>query len=247
MRSIILAAGIGSRLRPLTLSLPKCLIPVAGKPILEYQLSALFRAGVKEITVVIGYLGDRVISFVERWIKENESDRASISFVENPFYRTTNNMYSLYLTRDGFYGQPFILLNGDVVLSEEIIRNLLSNKKSDLVCVDTGAFFEESMKITIDENGYVSDISKVISREIAYGVSIDVYKFSSESSKLLFDMVTQIVEQEKNLKEWTEVAMQRLFRNRKLKMRPFDIKGLKWFEIDTFEDLEVANTLFKKL
>ncbi|MEM1673026.1 MAG: phosphocholine cytidylyltransferase family protein [Archaeoglobaceae archaeon] len=245
MKSIILAAGMGSRLRPLTFSVPKCLVPVADKPILEYQINALSRAGIKDITIVIGYLGDLVISFVRKWMQENENNQVNVSFIENPFHRTTNNMYSLYLARNEFYGRSFILLNGDVVLSEEIIRNLVLNKENDLVCVDTSVFFEESMKVTIDENGYISNISKSISREMAYGVSIDVYKFSDESSKLLLDMVVQIVEQEKNLREWTEVAMQRLFYERKLKMRPYDIKGLKWFEVDTPEDLEAANVLFK--
>lgn len=183
--------------------------------------------------------------FTDDWLQRNKELKTSIKFIENPCYETTNNMFSLYLAKSYIHDRSFILLNGDIVLSKEIIHRLLTNRECDLVCVDTSIFFfDESMKITVDESGYINDISKTLDRQKSYGVSIDVYKFSEKSSAILFDMITQIIEYEQNLKEWTEVAMQRLFQERKLKMKPLDIKGSNWFEIDTIEDLKIAEAIF---
>ncbi len=94
MKAIILAAGMGTRLRPITLSLPKCLVPVNSKPILEHQLEALLTAGVRDVILVVGYLSELV------------SDRygtgyggMNIHYVQNHFYDCTNNIYSLWLAR----------------------------------------------------------------------------------------------------------------------------------------------------
>lgn len=239
MKAIILAAGIGSRLRPMTLNKPKCLVKVAGIPIIDYQIRSYIMAGIEEIIVVTGYMSDKVKDFCNKYCNFK-----NFKIIENSDYDTTNNMYSLYLARQELIGENFILSNGDIVFDKQIAINTIQSKMENLIVADQGSYNEESMKITLEESGYINDISKTISRQMAYGNSIDMYKFSSDASKILFDEIINIIEYEKSLKEWTELALQRLLKADMLKMYPLDISTLKWVEIDNYEDLALADKLF---
>ena len=241
MKPIILAAGIGSRLRPITSNKPKCLVNVAGKPILDYQIKSYISAGFEKIIVVTGYKSGMVKDFC------NNIEGVDIQIIENVDYETTNNMYSLYLAREEIDGNSFLLSNGDIVFDEQIPMEVIQSKIDDLIVADYGSYNEESMKIKINEFGFVEDISKTISTQSSYGNSIDMYKFSSGASATLFEKLRDIIEIECNLNEWTELALQDLLQKGSLKMQPFDIEGKKWVEIDNYDDLAIADRIFSKL
>src|SRR5690606_4320311 len=114
MKAVILAEGIGSRLRPITLTKPKCLVRAAGRPILDYQIQAYIAAGIKKIIIVAGYQSRAVHDYCKH-IKD-----AEITIIENPDYETTNNMYSLYLAKEYVENQAFVLSNGDVAFDPQI-------------------------------------------------------------------------------------------------------------------------------
>jgi HAD superfamily hydrolase (TIGR01450 family) len=238
MKAIILAAGIGSRLRPLTSTKPKCMVTVAGRPIIDYQIKAYLSAGIKDIIIITGYESSKIKKYC-RHIKD-----INLKIIENIDYETTNNMYSLYLAKEELDGEAFILSNGDVVFDSLIAYEVIHNPENDLIVTDLGTFTEESMKITVNSEGYINDISKAIKADKALGNSIDVYKFSQESSSVLFKKIHNIVEVENNLKDWTEVAIQKLLRDGDLKMKPFDISKKRWVEIDNYEDLAIGDKLF---
>ncbi|MFN1620008.1 HAD-IIA family hydrolase [Vibrio rotiferianus] len=240
MIGVILAAGVGSRLRPMTNNKPKCLVTTAGKAILDYQLEAYKNAGIKKIVVVVGYEGDAI----KEHLKYNQD--FDILIVDNDIYEDTNNMYSLYLTREIVRGEPFILNNADLSVDSGIIKKLLEDERENLVAIDTSIFNDESMKVTVNEDGYIIDISKAIDYTKSYGCSIDFYKFSRESSSVFFDRISQIIEVESNLKDWTEVAMQQLFMSQKLKFEPLNIEGLSWVEIDNYDDLALSDEIFSQ-
>lgn len=238
MKAVILAAGAGSRLRPITSNKPKCLVRVAGRPILDYQIKAYASAGVKDILIVAGYQAEKVREYCK-----NVKD-VNIKIIENTAYEITENMYSLYLAMNQVGQQSFILSNGDVVFDAEIAYQVINNECGDVIVVDVGAYSEESMKVTVDEYGYINDISKKIPADKAFGSSIDVYKFSADSARILFERIRKIIEEENNLKDWTEVALQRLLSSNILKMRPFDTLKKRWIEIDDYEDLILAEKYF---
>jgi HAD superfamily hydrolase (TIGR01450 family) len=240
MKAVILAAGVGSRLRPITAKKPKCLVTVAGRPILDYQIRAYIAAGIEDIIIVAGYESTKVKEYC-RHIKD-----VNIKIIENEDYENTNNMYSLYLTKHDIQGKKFLLSNGDVVFDARIAYELLHNRENDLIAADIGTFLEESMKITLGPRGYITDISKKINKESAFGTSIDLYKFSEQSSRLFFRHMEKIIEEDKNLKDWTEVALQELLNQGSLKMKPFDIGQKHWVEIDNYDDLALADRLFAK-
>lgn len=235
MQLVILSAGIGSRLKPLTDKVPKCLVEVANKPILGHQIDLFINnKNVEEILIVIGYKPNLVRSFIEN----NYGGKQKITCIENKDFSTTNNMFSLYLTKNYIRGK-FLLINGDVILEPGIINDFLPFPYEDSIAVDVGKYFEESMKV-IEEDGFIVDISKNISKEEALGCSIDFYKFSDSGAKVLFSKIENIILKRKQLKLWSEVALKEILNQGVLKFKPFDIKGKYWFEIDDLEDLNNA-------
>lgn len=234
MKAVLLAAGLGTRLRPITNEVPKCMVPINGMPIIEKQILNLVENGVKDIYVVAGYKSDVLITFL--------NDKYPFVYVvENNVYDTTNNMFSLYLTMKLVKGNEFLLMNSDVFHDANIEAGLINSSESNMIACDYGRYIEESMKITVDGNRIVH-ISKQITPEDAYATSIDVYKIGIEAGNILFDMCVDIIEKQGNRNSWTEVALDQIFA--KIEFNPYKIEG-RWFEIDNHNDLAAAEELFK--
>ncbi|MCM3493466.1 HAD-IIA family hydrolase [Paenibacillus sp. FSL K6-1566] len=241
MIAVILAAGVGSRLQPITYDKPKCLTKIGGISLLERQLKAFENNGFSEVFIVMGYRNDQI----NRHYLRNKYKYIKLNFVENHDFEITNNMYSLYILKEFIKGKSFILCNGDIIFEEQILTQMINSKISDLIAVDEGTYSQESMKVEVKDT--VVDISKELERDKTYGCSIDIYKISVEGSYKLFDEIEQIIEKEKSVKEWTEVALQRLIKKNLLPVYPLNIHGLKWMEIDNLEDLQLADLKFSDL
>ena len=118
MKALILAAGLGSRLAPITDNVPKSMVPVNGKPILVKQIENLLNNGVKDITIITGYKSE----VIEELIRNNYP---SINIIKSEDYINTNNMYSAYLAKNKLYGEEFLMMNADVYYDDTIIAELL--------------------------------------------------------------------------------------------------------------------------
>lgn len=238
MNAIILAAGVGSRLRPITNYKPKTMVELNGKPILSYILQALSKAKIANIIICTGYKEE----IIKRYC-QIEFHELPITFVSNSEYETTNNMYSLYLARK-YITDDFLLLNADVVFDPSIIDRI-AKVKSSCVLVDLNHYYEESMKIRIRMDGTISSISKNIRQDEFYATSIDIYKFCKKDIPVFLDELSQFI-QLKGKKQWTEVLLDKLFGENKIIAKPLSIGKAKWFEIDNFEDLSRAELIFNK-
>lgn len=236
MKAVILAAGLGTRLRPITDSVPKCMVPVNGKCIIDQQLENLKRNGIKEsdIYVISGYKGEILDSHLKHLYPD-------INIILNNRYSETNNMYSLFLVKDYVNGKDFFLMNADVFYDSDIITGLSRETISSIAC-DKSQYLEESMKITVDNEGRINHISKKISESDHYAVSIDVYKISEDASRKLFDEIENTIVNKGDENSWTELALDSIFG--KVEFHPYVISG-RWFEIDTLEDLSKAEAIFK--
>ncbi|HXG01281.1 MAG TPA: phosphocholine cytidylyltransferase family protein, partial [Bacteroidota bacterium] len=156
MTGVILAAGVGSRLRPLTDARPKCLLTVGGKPLLQRALEALLAAGIHRCVIVTGYLGDQV----ERTVN-NLHLSMDVEFIRNPAYNETNNNYSLWLTRPVVGGRELLLMDGDILFHPEIIRRLLASPYPDALVIRTSdTLGHEEIKCELDTQGVVKRIGK---------------------------------------------------------------------------------------
>lgn len=232
MKAVILAAGIGSRLKPLTNNIPKCMVEVNGVKIIENQLKSLIENKIEEILVVTGYKSE----ILEKYISNTFP---SVKVITNEDYLVTNNMYSMYLTKDFIKNDNFILMNADVFFDRIVIKDLLNDNRENLIVCDDNFYLEESMKIL--KNGKIIEkISKQIEEKEAYGTTIDVYKFSSNSSKNFFNIIEEYI-RAKEMNSWTEVAIDKLFKISNFES--LDMK-YKWVEIDNLEDLKLAQSIF---
>lgn len=236
-KALILAAGLGTRLAPITNDRPKSLVPVNGKPILLKQIENLILNGIVDITIVSGYKAD----FLEKVVHEKHP---KIKIVESVDYATTNNMYSAYLGIKAMFPdgeiKPFYMMNADVFFSSSIIASMEKDTRKDLIAVDIGRFMKESMKV-IEKAGRLVSISKEISQEDALGCSIDVYKFGVGGGKAFFNYCVEYIEKRGERNLWSEVALNDALNDVEFWACPLD--GI-WYEIDNHEDLAAAEALF---
>ena len=234
MKALILAAGFGSRLAPITDNLPKSLVPVNGKPILFKQIENLLENGITDITVISGYkaqiLKDAVL---EKW--------PDVKIIESVDYATTNNMYSAYLGIKSVGTDGFLMMNADVFYDSSVIKALLADEAPNAIVTDVGVYNEESMKV-VEKDGRLVNISKAITKEDALGSSIDVYKFDKAGATAFFNKCKEFIEVKKELKKWSEVALDEILSE--VEFKACALVG-RWFEIDNHEDLAAAERLFK--
>lgn len=236
-RALILAAGLGTRLAPITDDRPKSLVPVNGKPILMKQIENLKAHGVVDITIVSGYKADSL----ENAVREKYPE---IKIVESVDYAVTNNMYSAYLGIKSMFPdgeiKPFYMMNADVFYDASVITALEKDDRSNLIVVDMGRYMEESMKV-VEKDGRIIAISKQITEEDVLGCSIDVYKFGVDGGKAFFDRCVTYIEKKGELKKWSEVALNDALADVLFQACPLDGR---WLEIDNHEDLAAAEALF---
>ncbi len=240
--AVILAAGIGSRLYPITEIMPKSLVKVNGREIVDYQIQGYIKAGIKEedISIVTGY---RTPQFREFLLK----NYPKVNIIENKDYLSTNNMYSLYMALKYIHDNKpdfdnLFINNADCLYDENMMFEFVNCEYESAIASEAGTFIDESMKIVVDKNKRIIDIAKTITKEKAYAVSIDLYKYSKNATDELYKIVCDFIEIKKDLKQWSEIAFPFLFK--KVDVFPFDIKHKKWVEVDNMEDLLTADKKF---
>jgi choline kinase len=239
MKAIILVAGIGSRLSPLTDTSPKSLLTVGGKEILERMIEHLQALKVEEIGMVTGYMADDIRLFVR-----DRFPGLMVTFIPNPDYLTTNTGYSLLLTRDFVGDDSCIKFDADVVFERAILEELLNSEHETALCIDrTIDPTAEEVKVKVDDTGRVLRAHKTVPLEEAMGESIGIEKIGASTAKLLFEELAVMMQDSKNHQEYYEGAYERLIE----KGVPFfsvDITGMKWIEIDSHADYAAAQELF---
>jgi choline kinase len=188
MIGLILAAGAGRRLRPYTDTLPKALVPVDGDTtILDIGLANLAAVGLRDVAVVIGYRADAVESR-QRALEERHGVR--LTLVHNDRAEDWNNCYSLWLARD-LFAQGALLVNGDTVHPVEVENRLLSAREQDgaagvlLAIDDQKVLGDEEMKVTIDGQGHLRRITKLMDPAEADGEYIGATLIEAHASSAL--------------------------------------------------------------
>jgi choline kinase len=235
MKTVILAAGAGSRLKPMTDHVPKCLLKVGVKCILEMTIENLLATNNSEIIIVTGYLENKIREFIrERF------PHLQITYIYNKLYASTNNIYSLWLAKDEVLGDDMMMLDSDIVFDERIISKLQNSGYKNCLALKRHEVHDEEIKVKTDAHGCVIEIGKEVNVSQAAGESIGIEIFGIEALTELYFILDRKVVTEKEVNQFYEAAFQELSDN-----NLFIVDTTEYFcmEIDTEEDLKIAEGL----
>lgn len=240
MKALILAAGVGSRLAPLTNDRPKVLVEVAGRSFLFRQLDALAKVGIpsEDVVVVGGYRIDTLRA-------ELAKGGFQCTVVMNERYADWNNFYSVLVAEPALRGHAFLQLDGDTVLDDKLLPKLMAAPGEAVLAVDCrDELDEETMKVELGAGGAVAAISKKLAPASCAGEYIGITKLSAAAAQQVFaDLVTF---PERNVThEYYEHAFDRLTKGA-LPFSIVDVHDCKVIEIDTVEDLARAEGLLAR-
>lgn len=236
MIGVILAAGMAKRLRPLTDARPKCLLTVGERTLLQRTVDAVITAGINELVVVTGYRQQMIRDFLTA-----HYPAVTIHFIDNPDYAHNNNIFSLWLTRPYTEGKDFLLLDSDILFDPAIIPAVLKQEGSALA-LNRHELGEEEIKVIVDNENHVQEISKVCSIEQAIGESVGIEKMTADYSTALFSELEKMIEGEGLIDVFYEKAFERLIPQGHT-FKIVDTTDFFSIELDTVEDFENAKKL----
>jgi choline kinase len=233
-KAIILSAGKGSRLLPLTADRPKCLIAFSGKSLLEWQLDALSDAGIAETVIVTGFRDDLVDGTV--------ASRQDVRTLFNPFYHVADNLGSVWMARAEF-DRDVLLLNGDTLVAPTLLEKLLASEASSVtVTVDEKESYDaDDMKVLRDGTRLLR-IGKALEPGGYNAESIGLLAFRGDGPRLFTDQVDRMMRRPDGTRRWYLRAIDELAQGG-ADVRTVSIKGEAWQEVDFPEDVDKARTL----
>jgi choline kinase len=238
IKAVILAAGIASRLRPLTDTTPKCLLDLGGATLLERTLQNLRVNGIHQVVIVTGYLEEQIHAFVR-----THTPDIQIRFLTNPLYVTTNNIYSLWLTRAAVERHSMLLLDSDILFDPDIIRLCLDSGHDSCLALKSGMpLGAEEIKVRTDAHGVVREISKEVDPAVAAGESIGIELFGHDDVARLFAILHHKMTVRNQVTQFYEAAFEEAIETGTI-LHAVDVGNRQCMEIDTLDDLQRAREL----
>jgi choline kinase len=243
VKAVILAAGLGRRLESVTGGLPKCLVPVAGRTILDRMIERLVQAGLDRIVVVTGHRAVDVERHLDR-SPEPAARRADRVF--NQRYADWGNFHSLLVAEEAVGGDGFVKLDADVVMDDRLLPALLAASGPAALAVDcSGVLGEEEMKARLDGRGRVVELSKRIAPEDALGESVGIDRIDAELAPRLWTALRRLIEMGET-DEYYERAYELLMRDG-VGFSFADVSSCEWCEVDDAGDLAAAEALLARM
>ena len=234
MQALILASGKGERLYPLTKAIPKPLVEIGNRAILGCQIDNLIGCGITDVIITTGYFEDKI----KEYIKENYPN-LNVCYVNNPKYKTTNYIYSMWLTRE-FIDDDIVLLHGDLVFERELLERLISENGNRVLVNKKIGVPEKDFKAVV-ENNRVVKIGVEFSGENAFAC-LPLYKFSKADFLFWINECERYIAK-RDVNIYAENAFNEISDN--LLLFPLYFDDELCMEIDTMEDLEMARKIFK--
>ncbi len=236
MRVIILAAGKGERLMPLTNNTPKSLLELAnGTSVLESQLLSIHAAGIRDVAIVTGYLTEQIEAKINKYSQEYNIE---FQIVYNPFYDVSNNLISLWQAKH-YMNEDLIIINGDDIFKDSVIKGLINHDKSQQLCmvIDRKETYDpDDMKLIIEKDR-VLRIGKQIPENKANGESIGMIRLIGDGKEWVVKTMEKMVRKKENLNVFYLEIFQELI-NQGTMMEYYEVDADDWAEIDFHPDLE---------
>jgi choline kinase len=238
MKAVILSAGQGTRLMPLTANVPKCMLDVEGQTLIEWQINELFKAGIDQVTVVVGYQADRV-----RQLLHSRYDSQLVRTLYNPTYAWADNLFSCWVARAEM-NEEFILLNGDTIFEAAVVNRLLQTPVQPVTVVihQKRRYDADDMKVALDGDRLVK-IGKDLAVDDVHGESIGMILFRREGPSMFRRAIERTLLDSDSRKKWYLSVIDEMAQS--LPIRTCLINGLEWCEVDFPADLRQAGRVVR--
>lgn len=248
MQAIILAAGTGSRLRPLTNDVPKCMVKVNGVPMIERAIDALVAAGIKKLVIGLGYKSEALKDFVAKTFTPDRLQGMKIEFGENPDYDKTNNIYSLYLLKDFFKADDTLLIESDLVYKPDVLKELCDSPAKNLALVSHWQDWMDGTVTLLDKDDNITNFivkkDQTPDQKPNYYKTVNIYKFSKEFTNNYYLPFLETFMNVFGKNSYYETCLKFIAQTDPTLLKAFKIDQSLWYEVDNADDLKVAESRF---
>lgn len=243
MQAIILAAGMGKRLKELTANNTKCMVKVNGVTLIERMLRQLDALKLDRIVIVVGYEGEKLTQYVNAL-----SIATPVVFVDNPVYDKTNNIYSLSLAKEFLLQDDTLLLESDLIFEDAVLHKLLDDPRQTLALVDKYESWMDGTVVTLDADDNILSFvpgSKFNFDDIpGYYKTVNIYKFSKYFSQTHYVPFLEAYTRALGNNEYYEQVLKVITLLEKPDIWALRLSGEAWYEIDDIQDLDIAQSIF---
>lgn len=244
MQAIILAAGMGKRLGEYTKDNTKCMLPVNGVRLIDRVLTQLSTLHLNRVVIVVGYKGQNLIDH----IGSRYDDILQIEYINNPIYDKTNNIYSLALAKDKLQEDDTILVESDLILSDNLFSMILNSPFPNVALVAKYESWMDGTMVRVDDNqNIVSFVPKQAfkySETESYYKTVNIYKLSKAFSTQKYVPFLEAYSKALGNNEYYEQVLRVITMIDHAEMKALPIGDEKWYEIDDLQDLDIAETIF---
>lgn len=245
MQAIILAAGMGKRLKDLTKDNTKCMVEVNGVSLIERLLNQLEPYNLSKIVIVVGYKGDKLQEYIT-----GLGIKTPIVFVNNSIYDKTNNIYSLYLARLYLCEEDTLLFESDLIVEDSVIKQLVEDPRETLALVDKYESWMDGTCVKISENDDILEFvpgKKFKFEEIkSYYKTVNIYKFSKHFSVTHYVPFLKAYSAALGNNEYYEQVLKVITMLDDPEIKAKRLNGELWYEIDDIQDLDIASSMFQE-
>lgn len=243
MQAIILAAGMGKRLKELTQDRTKCMVQVNGVALIDRMLHQIESRHLSRIVIVVGYEGEKLMKYIDTL-----GIRTPIVYVQNPIYDKTNNIYSLALAKDYLCQDDTLLFESDLIFEDAVIDQLLDDPRETLALVDKYESWMDGTCVKLGPDDSIASFvpSKNFRFEEAheYYKTVNIYKFGRHFSRTHYVPFLEAYSKALGNNEYYEQVLRVITMLDDPEIRAKRLNGQLWYEIDDIQDLDIASSMF---
>lgn len=243
MQAIILAAGMGKRLKELTQNNTKCMVKVNGVTLIDRMLNQIENQHLSRIIIVVGYEGQKLIDYIDTL-----GIQTPITFINNPIYDKTNNIYSLALAKDWLVKDDTLLFESDLIFEDSVLDALLSDPRETLALVDKYESWMDGTCVKLGEDDTIEAFvpgKKFKFNEIKdYYKTVNLYKFSKHFSETHYVPFLDAYQSALGQNEYYEQVLRVITMLDDPEIKAKRLNGQRWYEIDDIQDLDIAESIF---
>ncbi|MBR3591560.1 MAG: aminotransferase class I/II-fold pyridoxal phosphate-dependent enzyme [Clostridia bacterium] len=244
MQAVILAAGMGKRLKELTQDNTKCMVKINGVTLIERMLRQIDKHNLSKIVIVVGYEGQKLIDYIATL----KNLKTPIVYVDNPIYDKTNNIYSLSLAQDYLCAEDTLLFESDLIFEDSIIDLLLNDPRPSLALVDKYESWMDGTCLKIDDHdnitAFIPGKNFKYAEKDEYYKTVNIYKFSKNFSRNSYVPFLNAYIKALGENEYYEQVLRVITMLDNPEIKAERLSGQLWYETDDIQDLDIASSMF---